>query len=166
MMISWITSISNMNKRRKIKEIAIRELMQLKWTSNNLLQSILMVLILIMRRRQTWRVMVTMRTEVQIWISIRKMRLLKACWINSIIKKNFRFQTLKNKFRNIMTVDQNWTKEVITKWQAILTLKRCFKEIYSLLTTIWKTEIAMPSSRDIQTSKDFVQPLENPCTVV
>ena len=29
-MISWITSISNMNKRRKIKEIAIRELMQLK----------------------------------------------------------------------------------------------------------------------------------------
>ena len=166
MMISWITSISNMNKKRKIREIAIRELMQLKWTSNNLLQSILMVLILIMRRRQTWRVMVTMRTEVQIWISIRKMRLLKACWINSIIKKNFRFQTLKNKFRNIMTVDQNWTKEVITKWQALLTLKRCFKEIYSLLTTIWKTEIAMPSSRDIQTSKDFVQPLENPCTVV
>jgi hypothetical protein len=30
MMISWITSISNMNKRRKIKEIAIKELMQLK----------------------------------------------------------------------------------------------------------------------------------------
>jgi len=166
MMISWITSISNMNKRRKIKEIAIRELMQLKWTSNNLLQSLMMILLLIMRKRQTWRIMETMRTEAQIWISIRKMPLLKACWINSIIKKNFRFQTLKSKFQSIMIVDQKWTKEVITKWQAILILKRCFKEIYSLLTTIWKTEIAMLLSRDIQTSKDFVQPLENPCTAV
>ena len=166
MMISWIISISNMNKRRKIKEIAIRELMQLKWTSNNLLQSLMMILLLIMRKRQTWRIMETMRTEAQIWISIRKMRLLKACWINSIIKKNFRFQTLKSRCQNIMIVDQKWTKEAITKWQAILTQKRCFKEIYSLLTIIWKTETVMPSSRDIQISKDFVLLLENPCTVV
>ena len=155
-----------MKKRNKIKEIVIRELMPIRWT-NRTLQRCLMVLIHQMRKRLMWRIMETTMNIAQIWTSIRKMRHQKVCWIKIILLMSFRCQTPRSKCRSIMeAVAQKWVKLAITKWPATSILKQCFKVTCFLLTTIWKTETVMPSSKDIQISNVSVPLQENPCTVV